>query len=71
MPAKILIVEDESTIASDLTELLTEMGYAVTGTAFSGEQAIEKAANQKPDLVLMDIRLRGDMDGVEGLSILY
>ena len=61
---KILVVEDESIVAIDLEETLQEMGYEVTGIVASGEAAIEKSAQQKPDLVLMDIMLQGKVDGI-------
>lgn len=60
----ILIVEDEGIVARDLAECLAEMGYAVAGTVASGEDAIAQAAVTRPDLVLMDIVLRGEMDGI-------
>ena len=63
--AKILIVEDEILIAEDLRLILQRMGYQVVGTACSGIEAIRKADKLRPDLVLMDIRLQGEMDGVE------
>lgn len=65
MGAKILVVDDEAIIATSLQLLLEHMGYEVTGTAESGEEAIEMAKTNGPDLVLMDIRLKGKMDGVE------
>jgi CheY-like chemotaxis protein len=61
---RILIVEDEFSIAADLERTLRRLGYTVVGHAASGEQAIEKAATTAPDLVLMDIRLKGTLDGV-------
>jgi len=61
----ILVVEDESIVALDLENGLRSLGYSVPALASSGEEAIQKAAETRPDLVLMDIRLRGDMDGVE------
>ena len=64
-PSKILVVEDESIVALDLQSILNRMGYNVVATAISGEEAIELAATSQPDLVLMDIRLRDSMDGVE------
>lgn len=64
-PSEILIVEDESIVALDLEARLVRMGYQVVGIAFSGEEAIRLAAQNRPTLVLMDIRLRGGMDGVE------
>lgn len=66
--ARILIVEDESMIARELAENLRNMGYEVTACAYSGAQAIAEASNTTPDLVLMDIRLQGTMDGVEAAS---
>jgi PAS domain S-box-containing protein len=63
MSKKILIVEDEAIIACDLQNSLTGMGYAVAGIAVSGSEAIEMTHRCKPDVVLMDIILHGDMDG--------
>jgi diguanylate cyclase (GGDEF)-like protein/PAS domain S-box-containing protein len=61
----ILIVEDEIIVAKDLANKLKKLGYFVPGLASSGEEAIKKAAEAELDLVLMDIRLRGNMDGIE------
>ena len=63
--AKILIVEDEAITAKDLQDRLKELGYDAPAIAASGEEAIKKAEEIKPDLVLMDIILKGDMDGIE------
>ncbi|MEG4286547.1 response regulator [Microcoleus sp. A006_D1] len=63
-PIKILVVEDEVIVAEDIAGRLKKLGYAVTATVASGEEAIEKVAENKPDLVLMDIVLKGEMDGV-------
>ncbi len=65
MKARILVVEDDQIIQLDLRGHLKQLGYVVVGTASSGEEAITKAAQLQPDLVLMDIRLRGAMDGIE------
>jgi two-component system, cell cycle sensor histidine kinase and response regulator CckA len=62
---QILVVEDESIIAEDIQDGLKRLGYAVSAVAYSGEEAIRKAGETRPDLVLMDIVLKGDMDGVE------
>ena len=62
---RILIVEDEGIVAADLENMLQKLGYTVVGTAASGEQAVEKAEETMPDLVLMDIRLKGPMDGID------
>ncbi len=64
-PAKIMIVEDEGIVARDLSNHLTEMGYTVPAIAATGEDALKKAAETRPDLVLMDIRIKGAMDGIE------
>ena len=61
----ILIVEDEGIIARDVKHTLEELGYSVPAIAFSGEEAIKKAGEILPDLVLMDIVLRGAIDGVK------
>ena len=63
--AKVLVVEDENIVAKDIQISLKKLGYEVPAIAASGKIAIEKAAETSPDLVLMDIRLKGDMDGVE------
>lgn len=62
--AKILIVEDEKIVAKDIENCLKRFGYTVAAVASSGPEAIEKAAATRPDLVLMDILLKGEMDGV-------
>src|ERR1051325_5587518 len=63
--AEILVVEDEAIVAMDIQERLGSLGYDAPGTAATGERAIELAGQLRPDLVLMDIRLNGDMDGIE------
>lgn len=69
---KILVVEDERIIAMDIRNSLMRMGYEVLGIVSSGEKALEKVQQVKPDLVLMDIVLKGDMDGIEaGEKILH
>jgi diguanylate cyclase (GGDEF)-like protein/PAS domain S-box-containing protein len=68
VPAKILIVEDESVVALDLTRSLEKMGYSVIGQADRGQDAIRLAEEKQPDLVLMDIRLKGGMDGIEAAN---
>lgn len=67
---KILIVEDEGIVALDLQNTLEKLGYEVTATAISGEEALDKAEKLTPDLVLMDIMLQGDMDGIETTSLM-
>jgi CheY-like chemotaxis protein len=63
--SKILIVEDEGIVAQDIRKTLKSLGYSVTGIARSGEAALEKIKETMPDLVLMDIHLAGQMDGVQ------
>jgi two-component system, response regulator PdtaR len=61
---RVLIVEDEFFIALDAEEQVKSLGHTVVGTAVSAEQAIQLAGQEKPDVVLMDIRLVGPTDGV-------
>ncbi|HAT13870.1 MAG TPA: GGDEF domain-containing response regulator [Microcoleaceae bacterium UBA10368] len=63
-PKKILIVEDESIIAEDMADSLIALGYRVTRIVYSGEEALESAAEERPDLVLMDVNLQGEIDGI-------
>jgi DNA-binding NtrC family response regulator len=62
---RLLIVEDESVVVVDLDSRLAHMGYEVVGSAASGEECLALAGQFLPDLILMDIRLQGAMDGVE------
>jgi CheY-like chemotaxis protein len=62
---KILVVEDERIIAMDIQDRLRRWGYEVPEIAASGEEALKKAHRIQPHLVLMDIKLQGDMDGIE------
>ena len=62
---KILVVEDEIIIAHDLQIMLRNLGYSVPYTASSGEEAIKIAQDIKPDLTIMDIKLSGEIDGIE------
>ena len=63
--ARVMVVEDEAIVADDLQSTLERLGYQVTSVESSGEAALEAAVRGLPDLVLMDIRLAGLMDGVE------
>jgi two-component system, cell cycle sensor histidine kinase and response regulator CckA len=67
---RILIVEDEAIVARDIHDALLEMGYEVSGVASSGESAIKKAEDENPDLILMDLRLSGEIDGVKAADII-
>jgi CheY-like chemotaxis protein len=70
MSAKILIVEDERITAEDLRDILTSLGYTVTASVSSGADAVAEAEKDPPDLALMDIRIKGDIDGTETARIL-
>ncbi|MEH1872809.1 hybrid sensor histidine kinase/response regulator [Nostoc sp.] len=69
--AKILVVEDEAIVAKDLQHRLIKLGYTVPAIASSGEEAINKAVEIAPNLVLMDIKLKGSMDGIEAAEEIY
>jgi len=69
--AKILIVEDEYLIASDLRVLLGRLGYRTCDYVTAGEEAVEQVIRERPDLVLMDIHLSGPMDGVRAAKLIH
>ena len=64
MVPKILVVEDEQIVAMDIQFTLETLGYKVCGIVSSGEESVKKAFRTNPDLILMDIKLKGKMDGV-------
>ena len=70
MSTKILVVEDEVIVAEDITKTLSDLGYVVTSVVKSGHQAIERVKIECPDLVLMDIVLKGKLDGVQVADII-
>lgn len=61
----VLVVEDESIVSKDIQNSLTKLGYNVVGVAPAGEKAIELAHTLNPDVILMDIMLKGEMNGIE------
>ena len=67
---KILIVEDEALVAKDLANRLSGLGYSVCGKASTGETAIELVKQHMPDLVMMDIVLKGEMDGIDAAEVI-
>ncbi|MBV9386333.1 MAG: response regulator [Chroococcidiopsidaceae cyanobacterium CP_BM_ER_R8_30] len=69
--ANILVVEDEIIVAKDIQNRLTRLGYTVLGVVDNGEEAIRQAKKFRPDLVLMDIKLKGEMDGIEAAKLIY
>jgi len=65
-----MIVEDEGLVARDIEETLTQLGYDVVAIAHSGREAVDQAARHEPALVLMDIVLQGDMDGIMAAGLI-
>ncbi|PTY06647.1 response regulator [Opitutaceae bacterium EW11] len=62
---RVLIVEDEALVAEDIQQQLRQLGYSIAGTVDAGDEAVRQAFALHPDLVLMDIQLKGAMDGIE------
>ena len=71
MAGRILVVEDEVVIAMEIESVLQQLGYTPVGNAMTGADAIELATRLHPDLVLMDIRLKGDIDGIAAGEKIY
>ncbi len=67
----VLVVEDESIVSKDIQHSLKKLGYNVVGAAATGEKAIELVRSEKPDVVLMDIMLKGDMSGIDTAEIVH
>lgn len=67
---KILVVEDDPIVSGDIESVVTGLGYQVVGSAMTGLDAISKTQELKPDVILMDIFLKGKMDGVEAVKII-
>jgi CheY-like chemotaxis protein len=61
----VLVVEDESIVSKDIQHSLKKLGYNVVGAASTGEQAVQLALEHMPDIILMDIMLKGEMNGIE------
>ncbi|MCP4163829.1 MAG: response regulator [Deltaproteobacteria bacterium] len=70
MKRKVLIVEDEALIGAELSDNINDLGYMVTGIVNTGEKALENIDRDKPDIVLMDIKLKSGMDGIETSEII-
>jgi CheY-like chemotaxis protein len=68
--AKILVVEDENIVAMDIQKTLLDAGYEITSIISSGEEAIVNVRENKPDLILMDIILKGKMTGIDASRII-
>lgn len=69
--ARILIVEDEAIVAADLADRIVTMGHIVVGTAANASKAMEMAVTSHPDLVLMDIHIKGGMDGIDLAALMW
>ncbi len=67
---RIMIVEDDAIIAEKIKLSLEDMGYEIASMVNNGEKAIDQAFRYHPDLILMDIRLKGEMDGIEAIEII-
>jgi DNA-binding NarL/FixJ family response regulator len=63
--ARVFLVEDELLVLEDLKERLIQHNYEVVGTATSGNEAIDKIVSSNPDLVIIDVRIEGELDGIE------
>ena len=70
MKKRILIVEDDAIIVYDLVERLQERGYEIAGIADSGNLAIDMVKRLKPDLLLLDVCVKGDLNGIEAAIVL-
>lgn len=70
MNSDVLIVEDEALVAMEIQECIEHLGHKVSGIADTGEQAVKLALSLKPDLIILDIRLKGRMNGIEAASII-
>ena len=70
-PLAILVVEDEPIIALDLQILLESFGFDVYGPVPTGETSLKAASFYRPDVVLMDVKLKGQMSGIEAASIIH
>ena len=68
--ARLAVVEDEGVVALDLRELLSALGHDIVGVFDTGEEAAAKLPALEPELVLMDIHLRGKLDGIETAKLL-
>ena len=67
---RVLVVEDDAIIGMDIEHRVKKLGYDVCGVADSAAEALDIASRTRPDIALMDIRLRGDVDGIEAARML-
>ena len=66
----VLVVEDESIVSKDIQHSLKKLGYNVVGAASTGEKAIDLVGTENPDIILMDIMLKGDINGIEAAEVI-
>jgi len=69
--ARILVVEDEAIIAMDIQHILLKLGFSDLEIVDTGEESIKKVATERPHLVLMDIKLKGNLDGIEAAKHIF
>lgn len=69
VPSRILVVEDEAIVAADIQDRLEALGYEVAGWGTTGAEALELARSSMPDLILMDIMLKGPMNGIQAAHL--
>lgn len=67
---KVMIVEDEQLVVEDLSQTMAKYGYEISGIATSGRKAIQLAKENPPDVILMDVRIEGDLNGIETAIII-
>ena len=66
----ILVVEDEAIVSKDIQQSLVKLGYSISGASSTGYDAVALAESEEPDLVLMDIMLKGTMSGIEAAKVI-
>jgi len=71
MALEVMIVEDEMVVAEDLKRSLQHLGYQVSWLARSGREAIEQFKTKRPDLIFMDVKIQGDLNGIETALVLH
>jgi len=70
VPSRILVVEDEAIVAADIQDRLETLGYVVAGWGTTGAEALDLARSSRPDLILMDIMLKGPMNGIQAAHLI-
>ena len=70
VPSRILVIEDEAIVAADIQDRLEALGYDVAGWGTTGDEALDLARTTTPDLILMDIMLKGPMNGIQAAHLI-